>query len=174
LKAFAALIAGATLIVSASAWAAQTTVTIHLIDAEGVGPEIGTIRAEDTQYGLLLTPDLKGLPPGPHGFHVHENPDCGPKEKDGKTIAGGAAGGHYDPQGTGEHEGPFGAGHLGDLPVLVVGDDGASTIPVLAPRLEVADIKGRAVIVHAGGDNYSDVPKKLGGGGPRIACGMIE
>lgn len=56
----------------------------------------------------------------------------------------------------------------------MVGDDGAATIPVLAPRLQVADIKGRALMVHAGGDNYSDVPKKLGGGGARIACGVIE
>jgi Cu-Zn family superoxide dismutase len=174
LKALGAFVAGATLIAVGSAWAGQTTVTMRLIDAKGVGPEIGTIRAENTRYGLLLTPDLKGLPPGLHGVHVHENPDCGAKAKDGKTVAGGAAGGHYDPKGTGRHEGPFGAGHLGDLPVLVVAGDGAATNPVLAPRLDVADIKGRALIIHAGGDNYSDVPKKLGGGGPRIACGLVE
>ncbi len=36
--------------------------------------------------------------------------------KEGKAVAAGAAGGHYDPQHTGKHEGPLGAGHLGDLP----------------------------------------------------------
>jgi Cu-Zn family superoxide dismutase len=29
-------------------------------------------------------------------------------------------------------------------------------------------------MVHAGGDNYSDQPKPLGGGGDRIACGLIR
>lgn len=28
-------------------------------------------------------------------------------------------------------------------------------------------------MVHAGGDNYADDPKPLGGGGARIACGSI-
>ena len=28
--------------------------------------------------------------------------------------------------------------------------------------------------VHAGGDNYSDQPAPLGGGGARIACGVIK
>jgi Cu-Zn family superoxide dismutase len=47
-------------------------------------------------------------------------------------------------------------------------------MPVLAPRLKVADIKGRSLMIHAGGDNYSDLPVKLGGGGARIACGVIR
>ena len=33
------------------------------------------------------------------------------------------------------------------------------------PRLSTEDLKGRAIVIHSGGDNYSDVPKKLGGGG---------
>ncbi len=28
-------------------------------------------------------------------------------------------------------------------------------------------------MIHAGGDNYSDTPEKLGGGGARVACGVI-
>jgi Cu-Zn family superoxide dismutase len=44
----------------------------------------------------------------------------------------------------------------------------------VAPRLTVADIKGRAIMIHAHGDNYSDDPKPLGGGGARIACGVIN
>jgi Cu-Zn family superoxide dismutase len=44
---------------------------------------------------------------------------------------------------------------------------------VVAPRLKVADLKGKAVIVHAGGDNYADQPAALGGGGARIACGAF-
>jgi Cu-Zn family superoxide dismutase len=94
--------------------------------------------------------------------------------KDGKPVAGLAAGGHYDPAGTGKHEGPYGNGHLGDLPPLYVGPDGRATQPVLAPRLKLSDLKGRSLMIHAGGDNYSDKPEPLGGGGARVACGVVK
>ena len=35
------------------------------------------------------------------------------------------------------------------------------------------DVSGRALMIHEGGDNYADEPKPLGGGGARIACGVI-
>jgi Cu-Zn family superoxide dismutase len=71
------------------------------------------------------------------------------------------------------HSGPFAAGHLGDLPALYVDAGGDSTVPVLAPRLKTSDLKGRSLMIHAGGDNYSDQPQALGGGGARMACGVI-
>jgi Cu-Zn family superoxide dismutase len=152
--------------------AAELSIAMHRID--GGGAAIGTVTAEDSAAGLALRPDLGGLPPGAHGFHVHENPDCGPGEKDGAEQPGLAAGHHYDPAGTGRHEGPTGAGHLGDLPVLTVGEDGKATDPVVAPRLKLADLAGRALMIHAAGDNYSDQPEKGGGGGARIACGVAR
>ena len=88
-------------------------------------------------------------------------------------TAAAAAGGHYDPEETGHHGTPWGDGHLGDLPALYVDDDGMATLPVLAPRPDMDDLKGRALMIHAGGDNYSDQPKPLGGGGARVACGVI-
>lgn len=153
---------------------AVLTVDMHLIDAGGVGKSAGTIRADDGAYGLVLETDLKGLPPGEHGLHVHENPSCAAKEKDGKPIAGLAAGGHYDPQKTSKHEGPRGEGHLGDLPVLTVAADGSARQQLVASRLKLADLKGRSLMIHAGGDNYSDQPQPLGGGGARIACGVVK
>ena len=94
---------------------------------------------------------------------------------EGKQAAGFAAGGHYDPAHTKKHLGPLiGAGHRGDLPVLVVDNQGNATQPVTAPHLTVAQIRGRSVMIHAGGDNYSDTPLPLGGGGARIACGVIR
>ncbi|MFO1350713.1 MAG: superoxide dismutase family protein [Gammaproteobacteria bacterium] len=117
---------------------------------------------------------MTGLTAGEHGFHVHTNPDCGAAEKDGKKVAGLAAGGHFDPAGTNAHKGPHdNTGHQGDLPVLVVNADGTTTTPVLAARLKEADLKGRSLMIHGGGDNYSDQPKPLGGGGARVACGVI-
>lgn len=148
-------------------------VTMHLATPAGVGTTVGTISAIETPYGVLLTPELSGLSPGLHGFHLHQNPDCAPKEQDGKQVAALAAGGHYDPAQTGRHEGPYGNGHLGDLPALFVTSDGTATYPVLAPRLKLSDLKGHALMLHAGGDNHADQPRKLGGGGARIACGVI-
>jgi len=162
------------LFMSSLAWAGEATVSMFLATDKGPGAAIGTISVTDTPYGALFTPDLNGFIPGLHGFHVHENADCGPKQKDGKTIPGLAAGGHYDPAGSNRHEGPYGNGHLGDLPPLYVDGNGASTLPILAPRLKVADLKGRSLMIHAGGDNFSDHPEALGGGGPRKACGIVQ
>ena len=158
---------------AAPAMAADITVKIRAIDSKGVGKEIGHIRAVDTKGGLRIVPRLSGLAPGAHGFHVHQNPKCGTRGADGKTGAGLAAGGHYDPGHMARHMGPMGNGHHGDLPALMADDKGNVRTAVLAPRLKVADLWGRAIVIHADGDNYSDQPKPLGGGGGRVACGTI-
>jgi Cu-Zn family superoxide dismutase len=149
-------------------------ISMNQVSRYGVGDSIGTINARNTRYGVVFTPKLRGLTPGLHGFHLHENPDCGAGVNDGEKVAGLAAGGHYDPESTGVHEGPFGAGHLGDLPALFVSAEGTATHPVLAPRLRLHQLDGRSLMIHAGGDNYSDQPKPLGGGGARTACGVIK
>lgn len=158
----------------AAANAAEVTVTMKMANDKGAGEDVGTVTISETRYGLVFTPALSKLPAGLHGFHVHENGNCGPNEKDGKAVPAGAAGGHLDPAGTKRHGTPWGDGHLGDLPALTVDAHGVSTNPVLAPRLKLADIKGKALMVHAGGDNHADHPSPLGGGGGRIACGVIQ
>lgn len=145
---------------------------LYELTEDGMGDVIGSVKIRANPDGVLFVPDISGLTPGVHGFHVHENPDCGTAEKDGKTVPGGAAGGHYNPGGGG-HNGPYQEGHKGDLPALYADEDGEVTVPVLAPRLTIRDLKDRALIVHQHGDNYSDEPKALGGGGPRVACGVI-
>jgi superoxide dismutase, Cu-Zn family len=153
--------------------AAQVSVPMARVTEQGVGATIGTVTLMDSPGGLIVTPDLTGLPPGGHGFHVHARGDCGVTLAEGKPVPAGAAGGHFDPQGTGKHLGPAGAGHLGDLPVLEVASDGRATTAVTAVRLTVAQVQGLALMIHAGGDNYADQPAPLGGGGLRIACGII-
>ena len=75
---------------------------------------------------------------------------------------------------TGHHYGPYNSkGHLGDLPALYINADGSITVPVVAPRLTVKDTLGHSLMIHNGGDNYSDDPKLLGGGGARMVCGVI-
>lgn len=164
--------AAAFLLLSGTAPAA-VTVEMHAVSPEGIGESIGTITIEAMEEGTKLTPDLSDLTPGAHGFHVHEKGSCEPGEADGKPGAALAAGGHYDPEGEGHHAGPYGSGHLGDLPVLYVNADGKALDPVLAPRITPEQMAGRSLMVHAGGDNYSDQPEKLGGGGARVACGVI-
>jgi Cu-Zn family superoxide dismutase len=158
---------------SLPAWADQV-VEVHAVSMDGIGDSIGTVTFSDSDKGLVIKPDLKKLSPGAHGFHIHQNPSCDTSEKDGKKVAGGAAGGHYDPDSSGKHEGPEGHGHHGDLPTLLANDAGVANQPVVAPRLKLADVKGRSIMIHEGGDNYSDQPKPLGGGGGRIACGVIQ
>ena len=147
---------------------------LNIVDDKGGSVDIGTISAADSRYGLVLTPSLHGLPPGLHGFHIHQNPSCEAKDKDGKTGAGLAAGGHLDPAKSNKHGEPWGDGHLGDLPPLYVDAAGNATQLVLAPRLKVADLAGHSIMVHAGGDNHADHPAPLGGGGARVACGVIK
>ena len=168
------LFIAALLLGSLPAMAAEKTVAVRAITEAGVGKIIGIVKLTDSPQGLTITPDLAELPPGERGFHIHEKPSCDAQEKDGKMVAGLAAGGHYDPAHSGKHEGPAGSGHSGDLPALKVAEDGTATTAIVAPRLKLADILNRSIMIHAGSDNYSDAPKPLGGGGARIACGVIE
>lgn len=163
------------LVVCSAAHAASEKVELNLVTPKGIGDPVGAVTINETDKGLEFVPDLRTLPPGEHGFHVHAKGTCEPALKDGKTSAAEAAGGHLDPEHTGKHLGPEGIGHLGDLPVLVVNNDGKATEPVTAPRLKkLADVKGKALMIHVDGDNMSDSPKPLGGGGARYACGVIH
>jgi Cu-Zn family superoxide dismutase len=155
--------------------AADPVATMNKVTAEGVGEAIGTVRMSKSSAGAIFNVNLKGLPPGLHGFHIHENGDCGPGTANGNAVPAGAAGGHWDSAHTGKHLGPNGQGHIGDLPVLEVLPDGTVTKTLIAPHImDIALLRGHALMIHAGGDNYSDEPAPLGGGGVRIACGVIK
>src|SRR5580704_10763194 len=168
-------VAGLLLVATRTAGAATATATINSVSATGVGAPLGTVTFMDSAQGIVITPKLSGLPPGEHGFHIHDKGDCGPGMNEGKAAAGFAAGGHYEPAHTKKHLGPLSTvGHRGDLPVLVVDDRGDATKDVLARHLTVEQIRGRSIMIHTGGDNYSDTPVPLGGGGARIACGVIH
>lgn len=153
---------------------ANVDVEMHKVTEAGKGQPIGTITLTENDHGVVFTPNLTGLTPGLHGFHVHQNASCGPKKKNNKIVPGGAAGGHYDPQDSKHHDSPWANGHLGDLPALYVNESGQATSPVLAPRLTLSLLKQHAVMIHKGSDNYADEPKPLGGGGKRVACGVIK
>src|SRR3989338_4660581 len=119
-------------------FADQATSTIS---TTGDNPQtLGHIEFKDSPYGLLITPNLNQLPPGLLGFHLHQHPDCGDH--------GMHAGSHFDPDQSNSHQGPYGQGHLGDLPALYVNSLGEAKLTVLAPRLKVKDLQGLTVMIH--------------------------
>lgn len=171
-------------LLSASAFAADQTklydpmneqkkivVPVELLAKEG-NTQIGQVVVVESAYGLVFYPQLSKLASGMHGFHIHEKPDCGLTE-DGLGMK---AGGHWNPEGAKNHSFPWDdKGHKGDLPSLYVNADGQASSPVLAPKLKTLDeIRNRSLMIHVGGDNYHDHPAKLGGGGARMACGIIK
>lgn len=125
--------------------------------------------------GVRLTGTLSGLTAsGIHGFHLHENGACGPSD-DG--TPGGAAGGHWDPLGTMNHDGPgadFMTRHAGDLGNVTADADGNATFDLMLPNLSTDgeySVIGHSVMVHAGSDDLSSDPS--GAAGARIGCGVI-
>lgn len=162
---------------AAPAFAASIHAKLHLATPTGPGRDIGSVVISDSPKGAVIKLKLHDLPAGEHGFQVHENDTCMPAAgPDGKMVLAGAAGPHWDPGQSGRHLGPSGAGHLGDLPRLVVVDKVKGTLreTLLAPRLtDVAALKDHALMVQASGDTYADTPP-LGGGGARLACGVLK
>jgi Cu-Zn family superoxide dismutase len=142
---------------------ASLIVPMMWVSAKGNGQKIGTIKLDDTVFGLMITPQLHNVPAGMHGLAVHDEPFCSNYAR--------AAGGHLDPEHTEQHRGPFrGSGHLGDLPVLTANAHSKVTLPVLAPRLKLSQVVGHSLVMIAGGDAYTDTPD---GSQVRLACGVV-
>jgi superoxide dismutase, Cu-Zn family len=146
--------------------------TVRFTSLEGVGHVIGTLTVKNGEIlvagrkepALLITPALRGLPPGLYAFHVHENAACGPGKQDGESVPGLAAGGHLWLSGTGPLSGTTFSSHLGDLADLEVAADGTAKKVVVAARLSLADVAGRAFIIHASQDDNS----------VRLACAAFD
>ena len=111
---------------------------------------------------------VKGLTPGLHGFHIHEFGDL----SDGCASAGG----HYNPEGV-EHGG-LEHGHVGDLGNIKADDQGIARFQFKAPRVQLHDIVGRAIVIHADTDDLGqgadEESTKTGNAGDRVACGVIR
>jgi len=160
---------------AAPTFAATVQTTLRVATPAGPGAKVGTVTIKDSPRGAMTTLDLHGVPPGQRGMHVHQNGSCAASAgPDGKLVPAGAAGPHFDPARTGRHMGPEGQGHLGDLPRVDVAADGTARANMKAPRIkDVSVLRGKAVILHAGGDTYSEPPPN-GGGGARYACGVLK
>ena len=165
----------ATALVTVAAVAAPVVALADRAAAEMVGTGgavIGKATFEQTPHGVLMYVEVAGLPPGPHGIHLHAAGSCTPDFK--------AATGHINPDGVPHGlRNPEGPDH-GDLPNLYAAADGSARAQFFTVLVSVAggdmpallDADGSAVIIHENPDDHLTQP--IGGAGGRIACGIIE
>ena len=134
------------------------------------GAAMGRVELTQGPNGVLISADVYGLSPGPHGFHIHSVGACSPDFS--------AAGGHFAPDGEGHGFMHADGHHAGDLPNIHAGADGSARVDHFTSKLTLApdgdtslfDEDGSAVIIHAMPDSYGADP----GAGDRPACGVIE
>jgi Cu-Zn family superoxide dismutase len=141
-----------------------------LRDADG--HRVGLVQLTRSGAGVRVRVEVNGLSAGFHGFHVHTTGLCTPPFT--------SAGGHFNPGSAGHPN------HAADMPVLLVNADGTGEARFVSDRYRVADVVGRALIVHASPDNYANIPTRYAADGPdattlatgdagaRTACGVIR
>lgn len=166
---FSALLVGALIAAPAMAQKSQT-VTMK----NGEGKNIGTVKlTEAGDERVLIELDAHSLPPGWHGFHIHEKGDCtGPEFT--------SAGAHFNPDGD-DHGAMHGRDfHAGDLPNIYAHADGIARAHIFSDDITVTDKKddgylldkdGSAFVIHADPDDYKS--PNTGNAGARIACGAL-
>jgi superoxide dismutase, Cu-Zn family len=128
---------------------------------------IGTVLFSEEDGKVIVLVDMHGLPPGLHGFHLHEKGDCSAPDAM-------SAGGHFNPDGDphGPQSGPH---HAGDFPALKADESGVAKAMFTVSGLTVSagphSVVGKALIVHRDPDDYTTQP--TGNSGARIACGVV-
>jgi Cu/Zn superoxide dismutase len=131
----------------------------------------GRLRIGAVDGGVRIEGELGGLGKGGvHAIHVHERGDC-------SAADGSAAGGHFNPTGAAHGRAGIPPHHLGDMDNLHADGEGVARVDIRLDGVTLGsgaanDILGRAIIVHAGPDDYAGQP--AGNAGARVACGVIE
>lgn len=166
--------------VSMSAAAAQSPATsaapkeVKVKLLSSTGQDVGSATFKTVKKGVKVKIDLKNLPFGPHGVHIHQNAVC-----DAPDFKG--AGGHFNPDA--KHHGYMNAmgHHNGDFPSSIsVGEDhtGEATFVINSISLDPSAPNslflngGTSIVVHEKADDQKTDPS--GDSGNRIACGVIK
>ena len=145
--------------------------------SNAAGALVGTVKLEQEGDVVKLKVKIEGgaVTPGFHGFHVHTTGTC--------AAPFTSAGGHYNPAAATHPN------HAGDLPSLYIDADGEGEARFATDRFALGDLfdaDGSAFILHAGRDNYANIPTdrydpdpdtttlNTGDAGGRFACGVVE
>jgi Cu-Zn family superoxide dismutase len=159
------VLAGGISAVQARSAALSKPVTVEIKDAQG--QNVGTAVLSEAAHGVKIKLDVKGLPPGEHSLHIHQNPKCeAPDFKSAGAHFNGASG-HSDHM-------SMPAGDIPDFS-LIVAADGTGHATVVAPNVTLGTDEhsvfsngGTSIVIHAvAGGTSSAAP-------PRIACGVIS
>ena len=147
----------------------------HSVILNNQGEDIGQAQYTQGSEGVLVEIKLDGLPAGKHGMHFHEVGSCEDHEQfkmaKGHIMPTGKPHGYLHP------EGP----HEGNLPNLIVSEDGAAHVELYTELVSVngrggkvalLDDNGSVLMIHINEDDHTTQP--IGGAGARIACGVIK
>jgi len=143
------------------------------------GEKVGVAFLSESRGKVDVSAEVWGIAPGFHGFHVHTVGECVPPFT--------SAGGHFNPTGSSHGD------HAGDMPSLLVNEDGTAELEFETDRFSLRDLfdaDGSAVMVHSGRDNFANIPSRYrsdatgalgpdaetlatGDAGSRVACGVV-
>lgn len=188
--------AGTVMFTAGRASAGTPFARANLVDANGA--YVGRVEFFDEYHHTTVRARLKAnanvTPETFHGFHVHAGTDatsgasgCVADPAAPSSTWFVSAGGHY------KADGQVHSGHLGDLPSLHVNADGSASATFTTDRFVPGDLEGKAIVLHAGPDNFGNVPvgtgpeqytpnspaavtrtQNTGNAGDRVACGVIS
>ncbi len=164
---FVLLLVGLLIVGCAQKQAAMTTATAAMNPTQG-NTASGTVTFTKEENGMRVMAHFEGVPPGDHGFHIHEKGDCSAPDAM-------SAGGHFNPTGMSHGAPDSTVRHVGDLGNISADSSGIAHKEFVDPMLTFEganSILGKGVILHADPDDYTSQPTGAAGG--RISCGVIE